>query len=100
MENQMTLFAEISHAPLACVGIRTVLDAYGVDKSEAPDGFYAELKVWKGYNICRDCESRKLCQENKDDWCMKNRCMESEVITNAGRIIKRKDGKSVIFKRL
>lgn len=73
-------------------------DKDGVNKNEAPEGFYATLKVWRGYNICRDCDARKLCQENKDNWCLKNRCM-SYSLQNSDGTYDRKDGKSVIFKK-
>lgn len=76
------------------------IDSNGVDRNDAPVGFFAELKVYKGYNICRDCEARKLCQENKDDWCLKNRCMSYDIVANKDRkTYGRKDGKSVIFKK-
>ena len=77
-----------------------VFDKDGVDINEAPEGFYAMLKTYKGYNICNDCDARKLCIENKDEWCRKNRCMSIEVISDDGKTFTRKDGKSVIFKKL
>ena len=74
-------------------------DKDGVDKNEAPIGFYATLKVDKGYNICRDCDARELCCENKNNWCKINRCMSHEVTySDDGKTYTRKDGKSVIFK--
>lgn len=80
----------------SCVDI----DSNGVNRNEAPIGFFAELKVYKRYNICQDCEARKLCQENKDDWCLKNRCMSYGIFSKKhGKIFCRKDGRSVIFKK-
>lgn len=79
----------------------TDYDRNGVDKNEAPVGFFAELKVYKGYNICRDCDARKLCQENKDNWCRENMCMGYDVTSLIdGKTYGRKDGKPVIFKKL
>lgn len=76
------------------------IDSNGVDRNEAPVGFLAELKQYKGYNICRDCDARKLCQENKDDWCLKNRCMSYDITAEKdGKTYGRKDGKPVIFKK-
>lgn len=73
----------------------------GVDVNEAPKGFYAEPKVWRDYNVCRDCDARKLCQENKDNWCLENRCMSYEIVAfKDGKTYSRKDGQSVIFKRM
>lgn len=86
MEKQLNLF-------------QTPLDKDGVDRNEAPPGFYATIKSYKGYNICRDCDARQLCCENKDDWCLKNRCMSYEIVAfKDGKTYKRSDGKSVIFK--
>jgi hypothetical protein len=100
MEHQMTLFTENNHAPLAGVSSCAEIDSNGVDINDAPVGFFAELKQWKGYNICRDCDARKLCQENKDDWCLKNRCMSYDIVSEKdGKTYGRKDGKSVIFKK-
>lgn len=76
-------------------------DCNGVDRNEAPEGFFAQLKVYKGYNICRDCDARKLCQEDKDDWVLKNRCVSYEIVAfKDGKTYGRKDGKDVVFKRL
>lgn len=78
------------------------VDENGVDRKEAPDGFYATLKVWNGAgNICRQCEARPLCQANNDEWCLKNPCMSYGVIADKdGKIYRRNDGKSVVFKRI
>jgi len=78
----------------------TQLDLFLHDEQDAPPGFYAEEKVYRGYNICRDCDVRNLCIENKDNWCMKNRCMSYDVVTSEGNTYNRKDGRSVIFKRI
>jgi len=98
MYEQLKLFQTI----LNSVSIRTSqFDKDGVDINEAPEGFYAQIKEFKGYNICNDCDARKLCQENIDNWCIKNRCMGYEVFSKRhNRIIKRNDGKGVIFKRI
>ena len=75
-------------------------DSNGVDRNEAPVGFYAELKQYRGYNICRDCDARKLCKENNDNWCLRNRCMSYEIKAfGDGKTYARNDGKSVIFKK-
>ena len=72
-----------------------------LNEKEAPSGFYAIRKKWRGYNICRDCDARSLCQENKDNWCIKNRCMAYDISDRNGEVIKgRDDGVSVIFKRI
>lgn len=83
----------------------TQLDAFknidGVDPTEAPQGYYAVEKVYKGYNICRDCDARPLCQANEGDWCLKNRCMGYEIIAfKDGKTYARRDRKNVLFKRL
>lgn len=78
----------------------TDFDRDGVDKNDAPVGFFATLKVYRGYNICRDCDARKLCKGNKDDWCLENRCMSYDIVAaKDGKTYGRKDGKSVIFKK-
>ena len=76
-----------------------------VDAKEAPEGFYAVSKsdVSKSdvntTNFCTKCDARKLCCENKDNWCMKNRCMSGEVISKIdGKTYSRKDKESVVFK--
>lgn len=61
-----------------------------VNLKEAPVGFYAKEKEFKGYNICRDCEARSLCQKNENNWCIENPCMSYS----------RKDGESVLFKKV
>lgn len=75
-------------------------DSNGVNNYEAPDGFYATIKNYKGKNICEQCEARKLCQENKDNWCLKNRCMSYDVVDKNGITHRRKDGKPVVFKKV
>lgn len=74
-------------------------DHDGVDRKEAPEGFYAVHKnTATTPNICGSCDARKLCQENEEDWCLKNRCMSYEIIGSDGKSYRRKDGKPVIFK--
>ena len=76
-----------------------------VDSTEAPNGFYAvqkpEYSTAKG-NICNGCEWRKQCNDEKTDLTLHNhRCMASTVTSRlTGEEIKRKDGQSVIFKKL
>ncbi len=70
-----------------------------IDKTEAPKDFIAVPKIYKGYNICRDCDARSLCQENKDNWCRQNRCMGYEATGDDGTVYKRQDGCSVLFKK-
>lgn len=86
--------------PFSCMDnpVNNSLDL--VDRNEAPLGFYAVAKEYKGYNICRDCDARKLCQQNKDNWCNLNRCMSTEITDQNGITYKRKDRQSVIFKSL
>ena len=56
---------------------------------EAPEGFInLEKKYVETPNVCNSCDARKLCVENKDNWCLNNSCMS----------FKRKDGIGVIFK--
>lgn len=71
-----------------------------------PDGFYT-LPVRdlprsgdnRNENICNFCDARKLCNDNKDNWCQKYRCMTSDVLLKDGSILKgRKE--FVVFKRL
>jgi hypothetical protein len=84
------------------LNIFDVLTADGVNKKDAPVGFYAVLKTSATTpNICNSCDARMLCQENKDDWCLRNRCMDYEITAfKDGKAYKRQDGKSVIFKRI
>jgi len=73
----------------------------GVDKNEAPDGFYAVAKN-KAItpNICNSCDAKSLCNKNENDWCLKNRCMSYEMVAfKDGKTYGRKDRKSVYFKR-
>lgn len=61
-----------------------------IDKTEAPNGFYAFPKDFvETPNVCNICDAKQLCQENKDDWCLNNRCMSYS----------RKDGVGVVFKK-
>ena len=72
-----------------------------INSKEAPEGFYAVHKEKaETPNVCVSCEARTLCQENKNDWCLKNRCMSYEVAGIDGQSYKRKDGQPVFFKRL
>lgn len=76
-------------------------ELFSVDASEAPAGFYAAPKseAKPGENICNSCDARRLCQENADDWCLKNRCMSFPIVAANGITYQRQDGRSVIFKR-
>jgi len=71
------------------------------DANEAPEGFYAVLKDnFKIPNACDACDARKLCQDNTDEWCLKNRCMSYEIIAfKDGKTYSRNDKQSVLFKR-
>lgn len=73
-----------------------------VNENEAPEGFYAVAKNEAPTpNVCDSCDARKLCQENEDGWCQKNRCMAYEAVsTKDGKTYKRQDGCSVFFKRV
>ncbi len=74
----------------------------GIDAKEAPEGFFAVGKdTTSAPNACNSCDARSLCQDNEDNWCLKNRCMAYEITAFVdGQTYKRNDGKSVIFKRL
>jgi hypothetical protein len=71
-----------------------------INEFEAPAGFIAVSKNEASTpNICNSCDARVLCRENKDDWCLINRCMPFEIISfKDGKIYKRNDGQSVLFK--
>ena len=71
-----------------------------LDKNEAPFGYYAILKDNCHFpNVCEECDARKLCEENKDDWNLHNSCIGDENLKFLTRFFgKRKDGCSVIFK--
>ena len=76
-----------------------------MDAKEAPIGFYAELKseLPKGKgNLCIFCDWRELCQSPETDFeDSNNRCMSFPVVSaKTGREIARKDGCSVVFKRV
>ena len=75
-----------------------------VDKNEAPEGFFAvskdDINQNKG-NLCRQCDARKLCQENLNEWCHLNRCMADPVIYEKdNKTYQRNDGASVVFKKI
>ena len=76
----------------------------GLDKNEAPEGFYAVSKDKATTpNCCDSCDARSLCVENKEGWCLKNRCMSYDIFTafkDGGKTYNRKDRQSVIFKHL
>ena len=75
----------------ANVGEREIYERANLDKSEAPAEFYAALKSKSPTeNSCMDCDARKLCCDNIDGWCFKNRCSAYA----------RKDGCSVYYKRI
>jgi hypothetical protein len=64
-----------------------------LDAAEAPDGFHAVPKAGinrvEKDNICRYCDARDLCQQDKDSWCRGNPCMGYA----------RRDGVGVVFKK-
>lgn len=71
-----------------------------IDVNEAPEGFYAASKIKAPTpNVCSSCDARTLCQENKDDWCLKNRCMSYDIIAT-GKTYSRVDKQSVFFRQL
>lgn len=70
-----------------------------IDPREAPPGYYAVLKrdVATPHlgNICRACDWRPECSG------LEFRCMDYTVISSRdGRELSRKDGCSVVFRRL
>jgi hypothetical protein len=72
-----------------------------VNRHEAPQGFYAVCKSHATTpNVCASCDARRLCQENADGWCIKNRCMGYAVVLNDGTQVQRADGCGVFFKRV
>ncbi|WP_436463133.1 hypothetical protein [Acinetobacter seifertii] len=76
-----------------------------INKHEAPSGFYAVLKssVNKAIhpNVCTLCDARKLCCENKDDWCLLNRCMSHEITAfKDNKTYSRSDDCSVFFRKM
>jgi len=96
MEKQLNLFDTINEAQqpacfLGAVSSRT-------SDSQIPEGFTILSKdnlpgrfgAQRNENVCNWCDARKLCQENKDNWCVKYTCMGYA----------RNDGQSVVFKRL
>ena len=76
-------------------------DKDGVCTEDAPDGFYAISKdSVRSQNACNHCDARDLCQENKNDWCVENRCMSYDIVAfRDGKTYGRRDKKSVIFKK-
>lgn len=73
-------------------------DKNGVCTEDAPDGFYAISKDSVGsQNACNHCDAIALCQENKNDWCVENRCLSYDI---DGKTYGRRDNKSVIFKKI
>lgn len=76
------------------------------DPSEAPLGYYAVpkeiAKPKDGGNICRACDWRPECQKRETDFTAHNhRCMGYPIVSfGDGREISRRDGCSVVFKRL
>ncbi len=75
-----------------------------INEHEAPAGFYAVLKSSlpknKG-NLCSFCDWRKTCQDPHADFeDSNNRCMGYPITSEkTEKVIVRKDGCSVIFKR-
>ena len=70
-----------------------------LNSADAPPGHYAVLKSSvvgpdSNENICRHCDWRPECQKNNNPV----RCMSYEVVKNDGRIWRRADGCSVVFK--
>jgi hypothetical protein len=82
------------------------VQARTLDPSEAPAGHFAVLKAGVARarlgNICRACDWRPECQNPTTDFTKpEHRCMSTPVISRAGgAVIARKDGCSVVFKRL
>lgn len=81
------------------------MKASPINTNEAPRGFYAVLKSKlpkNNGNLCRFCDWRAKCQDPGTDFeDSNNRCMDFPVISaNTGREIARKDGCSVVFKRI
>lgn len=75
-----------------------------INLNEAPKGFYAVLKSTVNRettpNVCTVCDARSLCVENKDDWCLKNRCMGYEIKAFLdGNTYSREDKCSVFFRK-
>lgn len=77
-----------------------------LDKTEAPEGYEAKLKSdYLGRtinNLCRECDWRPTCQRPDTDFSKHNhRCMSFPVVSLlTGETIERKDGCSVVFKKL
>lgn len=72
-----------------------------IDKNEAPEGYYAVEKDSLGTfeivgNYCRHCDFRPHCVAGNS----KVRCMQEPAIRHDGSIWERKDGCSVVFKRV
>jgi len=95
MEKQLNLFDTVKEATnpacfLDAVSSRTdnqIPDGFTIlSKDNLPGRFGAQ----RNENVCNWCDARKQCQENKDNWCDRYTCMGYA----------RKDGHSVVFKRL
>lgn len=77
-----------------------------LDPNEAPDGYVAVLKDHAkppdGSNICQACDWRPSCQNPGTDFSLpRHRCMSTPVIlAKDGRVVARRDGCSVVFKRV
>lgn len=62
-----------------------------LNPAKAPTGFIAVAKSdIKSPNVCTECDARKLCTDNKKNWCLNNPCMT----------LRRIDGVGVVFKRI
>lgn len=68
---------------------------------EAPAGYYATPKVYRGESICRACDWRETCQDPATDHlAYGHRCMSYAVVAvRDGKTYQRADGCSVVFKR-
>lgn len=76
-----------------------------MDSMEAPNGYTAVLKSNiknNGKNLCSFCDWRSECQKDETDFSIPNhRCMPYSVISlKTGTEINRKDGCSVLFKKI
>jgi hypothetical protein len=81
-----------------------------VNAREAPIGYRAVLKsevvglggLTNSANICNHCDWRPTCQKSDTDFSNPNhKCMSYETISQStGEIIYRRDGCSVVFKKL
>lgn len=76
-----------------------------LDRNEAPHGYVAVLKSSVATpdlgNICRACDWRSECQKPDTGFTTsRHRCMSYAVGTDGGLTVQRKDGCSVVFKRI